>query len=154
MTEALTDAALFELLSLECRVDTDGTVYYNNEQGQMHRVHGPAVEYTSGTCEWRQNGRLHRLDVPAIEYSDGGEWWQNGQLHRPDGPAIDWPDGYRAWFQNGLLHRLDGPALVNADGCCEWFINGESLTQAEWQQAVASMGCTLRDSSGVLGEPQ
>ena len=97
MTEALTapmtEEALFELLSLECYVDSDGTVRYYNTQGKIHRVHGPAVEYS---------------------------------------------DGFRAWYQNGRLHRLDGPA-VETNGGRAWYINGKALTEAEWQQAVASM---------------
>jgi hypothetical protein len=113
----MTELALFELLTLDCRVDTYGAVCYYNALGQQHRVHGPAVEYADG----------HR------------EWWQNGQLHRLGGPAIEYTDGSRAWFQNGWLHRMDGPAIVNADGGCEWFINGNELTEAEWQQVVANM---------------
>ena len=118
MTEAMTEAALFELLSLDCRVDSGGTVRYYNSLGQLHREYGPAVEYSDGDREWRQNGQLHRLDGPAVEYSDGG----------------------REWWQNGYLHRLDGPAIEYSDGCQSWHINGKVLTEAEWQQVVASMG--------------
>ena len=117
-TESMTELALFELLSLECRIDAKGAVHYYNEQGQIHRVHGPAVKYADGTHAWFQNGQLHRVDGPAIEYADGGRaWYQNGVLHRIDGPAAEWPDGYRAWY-----------------------INGIELTEAEWQHAVDSMG--------------
>ena len=94
MTDAMTEEAVFELLSLECRVDSDGNVRYYNAQGQLHRVHGPAVVSEHGFRSWFQNGRLHRVDGPAVEYSDE----------------------YRAWY-----------------------INGNLLTEAEWQQAVASM---------------
>ena len=144
MTEAmsgpLTEEALFELLSLECRVDSDGTVRYYNTQGKIHRVHGPAIEYSDGGRAWCQNGQRHRVDGPAVEYSDGGrEWRQNGQLHRLDGPAIEHPDGYRAWRQHGQLHRLDGPAIEHPDGSKFWYINGNELTEAEWLQQVASM---------------
>ena len=75
----MTELALFEALALECRVDKYGTVHYYNALGILHRVHGP-----------------------AIEYSDGEKcWYQNGQRHRLDGPAIERPDGYRAWYING-----------------------------------------------------
>ena len=98
MTEALTapmtEDALFELLSLECLVDPNGTVRYYNTQAQLHREYGPAIEY---------------------------------------------PDGYRAWYQNGQRHRVDGPAVEYTDGSKFWFINGIMLTEAEWQQQVASM---------------
>ena len=94
MTDVLTEDALFELLSLEFRIDREGTVYYFNSLGQLHRIHGPAVVCT---------------------------------------------DGYHAWYQNGQRHRLDGPAIVYPSGRREWWLNGKELTEAEWQQQVASM---------------
>ena len=118
MTDSLTEAALFELLSLDCHVDSGGGVCHYNAQGQLHRVHGPAVEQPN----------RHR------------SWWHNGQRHRIDGPAVEGPDGYRGWWQNGKPHRLDGPAVVRPDGSYMWFINGRRHTEAEWQQVVASMG--------------
>ena len=117
MTDAPTELALFELLCLECRVATDGAIRYYNAQEQLHRLHGPAVEWADGTRSWFRNGQRHREDGPAIVYGDGSRaWFRNGQRHREDGPAIEYPDGYSAWF-----------------------INGEELTKAEWQHAVDSM---------------
>ena len=78
MTEAMSELALFELLTLECRVDSNGTLRYYNEQGQIHRVHGPAVEYVVGGRAWYQNGQLHRADGPAVEYSGGNKSWYIG----------------------------------------------------------------------------
>jgi hypothetical protein len=108
---------LFETLALDCRVDAYGAVRYFNALGQRHRVYGPAIEYP--------NRRR--------------EWYQNGQRHRVDGPAVEYADGYREWWQHGRLHRLDGPAIERPDGSCEWYIDDSELTQAQWQQAVASM---------------
>lgn len=140
MTEALTEPALFELLSLECRACGDGSVRYYGSLGQLHRVYGPAIEYSDGGSEWLQNGRLHRIDGPAnVRPNDYQAWHQNGLLHRLDGPAIECIDGFRSWFQNGLRHRIDGPAVEYADGFCEWYIKGRELTETAWQQAVASM---------------
>ena len=120
MTEAMTELALFEELALERRVDAFGSVRYCNALGQLHRVCGPAVEYTDGTYMWYQNGQRHRVDGPAVGRPDGySDWYQNGQRHRVDGPAVEWPSGYRAWY-----------------------INGKQLTQAEWQQVVASIEIT------------
>ena len=117
LNDPMTEEVLFELLSLECCVDSDGTLRYYNALGQIHREYGP-----------------------AIEYSDGDHaWYQNGQLHRVDGPAVEHVDGSREWYQNDLLHRIDGPAFEYSDGSKFWFINGRALTEAEWQQAVASM---------------
>ena len=117
MTEVLTEAALFELLSLECGIDADGSVNYYNSLGQLHRVHGPAVEYSDGTRAWFQNGRLQRLD----------------------GPAVERPDGFRCWWQSGKRHRIAGPAIEHVVGGCEWYINGRELTEAAWKQVVAGM---------------
>ena len=117
MTNALTELALFELLSLECCIGSNGTLRYYNAQGQLHRVHGPAVEYGDGSREWRFHGLLHRVDGPAVIHADG----------------------YRAWYQNGQRHRIDGPAVECPDGASEWYINGKGLTEAAWLQAVASM---------------
>ena len=80
MTEAMTEDALFELLSLDCRVDEYSIIRYFNAQEQLHRVHGPAIVYTDGSRAW----------------------YQNGQLHRSDGPAVERADGYRAWYINGV----------------------------------------------------
>ena len=117
MAVTLAKEALIELLGLECSVDEYGTVRYYSAPGQLHREYGPAVEHPGGYRAWYQNGLRHRIDGPAVEYSAGGrEWHQNGRLHRLDGPAIEGPDGYRVWY-----------------------INDNELTEAEWQQQVASM---------------
>ena len=140
MTAAMTEAALFELLSLECRVDPKGTLSYYNTQGQLHRVYGPAVMHVNGRREWWQNGQRHRMDGPAIVCTDGYRvWFQNGLRHRLDGPAIEYEDGTDVWYQNGQRHRLDGPAIECPDGTRAWHINGIELTEAAWLQAVARM---------------
>ena len=116
--------------------------YYNN-QGQLHRLDGPAYIGADGRREWWQNGRLHRLDGPAVEWEDGSqEWWQNGQRHRLDGPAREWANGSREWYQNGLRHRLDGPAHEWANGAREWWIDGKKYSQSEWQERVDKMNPT------------
>jgi hypothetical protein len=117
MTEAMSEDAVFELLTLGCRVDSDGSLCYYNAQGQLHRVHGPAVIYPGGDREWLQNGRMHRLDGPAAEYTDG----------------------YRAWYKNGQRHRLDGPAIEHDGRARVWYIDDKALTETEWQQVVDSM---------------
>ena len=49
MPGPMTEASLFELLSLECHVDSNGTVRYYNALGQLHRRFGPAVEYSDSS---------------------------------------------------------------------------------------------------------
>jgi hypothetical protein len=53
----------------------DGTKRWINKDGELHRLYGPAIEYSSGTKFWYQNGKLHRIGGPAIEYTGGGKFW-------------------------------------------------------------------------------
>lgn len=89
-----TSEALAELLSLRCKITTNGARVYLNDRDEYHRIHGPAIVYT-----------------------DGGEsWYQNGQLHRDHGPAIVHTDGQVLWYQRGRLHRTDGPSIIASGG--------------------------------------
>ena len=53
----MTEEALFELLSLECRVYSSGAMTYHNSDGQLHRVYGPAIVYSNGGRAWFINGK-------------------------------------------------------------------------------------------------
>ena len=95
------------------------------QNGQLHRIDGPAIEWADGTKMWWQNDQRHRTDGPAIEWATGGkEWWQNGRRHRTDGPAVERASGTKEWWQNGRLHRTDGPAIEWADGTKMWWLHG------------------------------
>ena len=105
----------------------------------------------SGNIEWRQNGNLHRLDGPAIEYANGYKaWYQNGKLHRLDGPACEYADGFKVWYQNGELHRLDGPAIERSNGDKEWFIEGKELTEEEFNNRNNKVEVTLEDIAKAM----
>jgi hypothetical protein len=55
--------------------------------------------YEDRTYWFNENGQLHRLNGPAIEYSSGSEqWYQNGKRHRTDGPAVEWSDNYKEYW--------------------------------------------------------
>jgi len=83
-------------------IDDEGNKYWYNEDGELHREDGPAIEYVSGTKEWLINGELHREDEPAIEGADGSKFWYlNDKRHREDGPAIEYADGRKEWYLNG-----------------------------------------------------
>ena len=76
----MTDDALAEILTLTCEVDEYETIRWRNSDGQLHRVHGPAVIYRPGTQYWYQCGQLHRTDGPAALYFDGTwAWYLNNQ---------------------------------------------------------------------------
>jgi hypothetical protein len=86
-----------------------------------------------------KEGYLHRLDGPACEYSVGRRvWYQNGSFHRLDGPALEQEDGTKAWYQNGKLHREDGPAIILASARKEWWINNFSYrTKQDYFDALS-----------------
>ena len=46
------------------KVYEDRTEWYN-EQNQLDREDGPAVEYANGTKYWYRNDQRHREDGPA-----------------------------------------------------------------------------------------
>jgi hypothetical protein len=83
---------------------------------------------------------LHREDGPAIEYDDGSkEWYQHGKLHRLDGPAVEWADGGKCWYQNDKLHRLDGPAIDLKSGSKRWYFHGKRIychSQEEFEEQI------------------
>jgi hypothetical protein len=85
-----------------------------------------------GSKTWHQDGNLHRLDGPARVGADGSkEWYQHGKLHRLDGPAWEAATtGNKYWYQNGKLHQLNGHAVERIDGSKEWWITGRQITKA------------------------
>lgn len=90
--------------------------------------HSDVAVYLSGRNRvksmWIQNGKLHRLDGPAIEFLDGAKFWLvNGVLHRDDGPAVMTEHGDQIWFSYGKKHRLDGPAIILRNGYKCWMVN-------------------------------
>ena len=66
-----------QILSDGCKVRyyRNGDKFWYNQNDQLHRLDGPAVEYSSGYKSWYQNGQYHRLDGPAIEYPSGTKYW-------------------------------------------------------------------------------
>lgn len=66
-----------------------------------------------GDAYWYQDGKLHRIDGPAVEYAKGDKfWYQHGELHRLDGPAVEYSNGYKFWYQNSILYRDDDGPVV------------------------------------------
>ena len=50
-------------------------IEYTNENGQLHRENGPAIEHSNGSKYWYLNGKLHRENGPAIKHPDGSKFW-------------------------------------------------------------------------------
>jgi hypothetical protein len=115
-----------QLGSSEPNIDIYATKRWYNQNEQLHREDGPAVERSDGTKEWYKNGKRHRENAPAIELANGTKFWfLNGKVHREDGPAREWVNGTKEWYQNGEIHREYGPAIEWANGSKEWYQNGE-----------------------------
>jgi hypothetical protein len=105
-----------------CYQEPSGIFYHKD--GYLHRVDGPAVEYTNGDKEWYLNGYLNRVDGPAMELNNGTKiWYLNDQRHRVDGPACEWSDSDKIWYLNGEKHRVDGPACEWSNGTKKWYLN-------------------------------
>ncbi len=98
---------------------------YRDSKGQLHRLDGPAVEYTNDDYEWWLNGKRHRVDGPAVYIFGYSEWYQDGLLHRDDGPSFEGSSEVKKWYQKGKLHRFDGPAYIFPDEFYQWFFNGK-----------------------------
>jgi len=111
------------------------------------------VKIDDGYKSWYQNGELHRLDGPAVECANGDKYWyQNGKRHRLDGPAIEYANGSKYWYQNGKYHRLDGPAIEYDDGSKYWYIDDVEYTEAEFNTKVNPVKeLTLAEISELLG---
>jgi hypothetical protein len=54
------------------------------------------------------DGEIHRVDGPAFEYTDDYKvWYQHGKVHRVDGPAVEWADGDMHWYQHNKRLSFD-----------------------------------------------
>ena len=92
---------------------------------------------SNGDREWYDDGQRHRVDGPAVELSDGYRaWWVNGKRHRIGGPAVEYANGYRSWWVNDKRHRVDGPAIECADGSVRWFIENIEYTEDAHRKRV------------------
>jgi len=62
-------------------VKYDGRTETLNDKGELHSFNNmPAVRYSYGAKYWCKEGKLHRLDGPAVEYSGGKCWYYEGKL--------------------------------------------------------------------------
>lgn len=124
-------------------IDQDGNKKWRNQQGQVHRTDGPAVEYADGYKAWFLNGELHRKDGPAVEAVSGTKiWFLNGKLHRTDGPAVEMADGTKVWWVNDRRHRTDGPAIEYPDGRKVYYLKGRKMTKKEWAKRTQKSAMT------------
>ena len=132
--EHVIDDILAESLTLTVTTDVRGYTSYTNQDGKLHRIHGPAVIHASGTCSWWMNGQRHRPDGPAMEWSDGSKsWYMNGHEQSDDALAelltltmeVDEYGDTRYRNHLGQFHRIHGPAVIWAGGGKGWFLDGK-----------------------------
>ena len=66
-------------------------------------------EFWGGIEYINENGNLHREDGPAVEWKNGNKsWYINGLLHKEDGPAIDWYDGvFKRYYLNDIMYSKE-----------------------------------------------
>ena len=95
-----------------------------------------------GTKWYNSKDELHRVSGPAVEYSDGTKvWYKEDKRHREDGPAIEDVNGNKHWFKEGKEHRLDGPAIERANGTKKWWLEGNLYTEAEYNNKLHAPSC-------------
>jgi hypothetical protein len=88
--------------------------YYLNDEGECHRLYGPAYIST-----------LYDTEI----------WYKDGEYHRVDGPAIRHRNTM-IWYKNGKLHRLDGPAVVTGGGPSQYWIDGQKMSSKEYKKEI------------------
>lgn len=116
-----------ESLIPNCRI-SENSVEFRDGEDRLHRLDGPASEWSNGTLQWRLNGNLHRENGPAIVFIDGSEqWYLDNKRHRVDGPAVIKADGTLEWWKEGVQHRLNGPAVIRPNGRNQWWLNGKPV---------------------------
>ena len=50
--------------------------YFENDNGEPHRVNGPARNWNGEVWFWALNGKGHRYYGPQ---NNGGTWWLHGK---------------------------------------------------------------------------
>ena len=76
-------------------------------------VDKPFLSEDTTRTRWLEDTKLHRLDGPAVEWSDGGEeWYFEGNRHREGGPAVEWAGGRKSWYLNGKQYTEEEFALL------------------------------------------
>lgn len=102
----------------------------------------PTIDKHGSKIWCNEEGEYHRLDGPAYEMLYGSkEWWVTGKRHRLDGPAVEWSSGAKEWYVEGNRHRLDGPAVERVSGYKHWWVDGVEVTESGYPAAVLLFKC-------------
>ena len=73
----------------------------NIKTTEVMKIYKVTVDSIGDRTWYNENGEIHREDGPAVEYNDGDKhWYLNGKVHREDGPAIECNNGVKHWYLN------------------------------------------------------
>ena len=121
----------------EPSIGVDGVIEWRDEEGELHRVGGPARVFPSGREEWFRLGCLHRSDGPAVIHANGSvKYYVDGVRHREDGPACVYVNGTEKWYRmTGSPGPTDlcGRQCRLSTGGCRDFEAG-FLTTGRWRR--------------------
>lgn len=129
------------------RIEENGNVHYEDENGDFHREDGPAlIIYKTEDLFIDEDGNYYREEIIEAEEEENDEeekvnkikiiipkedlkheeWYIHGKRHREDGPAVK-TSNYEEWYINDKLSRTDGPAITTIQEIGkteEWFYEG------------------------------
>lgn len=106
----------------------------NRNKNILHKVDGPAVVWSDGSCEYFQNGIIHNENGPALVEKTSSYtrslWYVNGNLHREDGPALEHvtqngDKNYYEYWVDGKKHRTDGPTVIHPSKTEIWYFENK-----------------------------
>lgn len=133
---------------------SDGSASSKKDLGKiLHRLDGPAIEYSEGGERWYKNGRLHRLDGPAFINSHGRVgWFVNGKHHREGGPALIYRNMI-SYFKEGKLSRGDGPAVAWEHRRVEFWESGQKIEELSLDHLLGYAKLYGYDGAMLLTDP-
>jgi len=83
---------------------------------------------------YNDEGEYHRLDGPAFENSNGTKFWYiNGNRHRNIDPSSEWWDGEKFWYFKGKAHRVGGSCSSLDEW---WYIHGKEYIKQQYFNIV------------------
>ena len=81
----------------------------------------PVIDQDGNKFWYNEQGQRHRLDGPAVIFADGNKaWWSHGKLHREDGPANEWANGSKEWYLNDKWYTEEEYVMIQ-------FMNGVNV---------------------------
>jgi hypothetical protein len=80
-------------------------IIYNAGNDSLNKKFSNEKEYKNypywEIFHFNENNEIHREDGPAVEYSDGDKfWYKNSERHRENGPAVDYSNGDKKYWYN------------------------------------------------------